>query len=528
MNANRKLEGIRIKKSIIAGATLLLILALGMSIKNRAETYATVQTGYPPALIGELGEASTVLIYSQIDATVKVYVPDIYWVPTTQYILVPVTVGAMASGFFVNSNGYIATAGHAIFCFTHTDFTQDLYTKYFLFYTSFEVLLNALEAEGYYFTPQEQATLLAYIQTYGELQDSIRQVYAVLGEVKATLTDIRAKGWLARVVAVSPYIERDIAVLKVELTNCPVLTVGDSDRVVTGDDVSMFGFPGVVTFHAELGPETTLAPSMTRGIISAKRFTNSQTPCFQTDAMITHGNSGGPGLNKMGEVIGVCSRGSISETGQEVAGFDFIIQSNVLRSFLTENSVSNQKGPVDEAFLQGLGYFYAEHYSLAKQKFEVCTGLFDYHWRAEALIKDCNAAIARGEDVPFLTVHITPLSTTMTLGQSVAFASTITGGTTPYTYQWCQNGTSVQAATSNTWSFTPTTANTYAIYLNVTDANGEIAQSETAYVSVVQPQGTVLGDSWMLVLVLVAVVAVVVVIALVLVTRRRPHPASSV
>jgi hypothetical protein len=244
--------------------------------------------------------------------------------------------------------------------------------------------------------------------------------------------------------------------------------------------------------------------------------------------MITHGNSGGPGLNKMGEVIGVCSRGSISETGQEVAGFDFIIQSNVLRSFLTENSVSNQKGPVDEAFLQGLGYFYAEHYSLAKQKFEVCTGLFDYHWRAEALIKDCNAAIARGEDVPFLTVHITPLSTTMTLGQSVAFASTITGGTTPYTYQWCQNGTSVQAATSNTWSFTPTTANTYAIYLNVTDANGEIAQSETAYVSVVQPQGTVLGDSWMLVLVLVAVVAVVVVIALVLVTRRRPHPASSV
>jgi hypothetical protein len=68
----------------------------------------------------------------------------------------------------------------------------------------------------------------------------------------------------------------------------------------------------------------------------------------------------------------------------------------------------------------------------------------------------------------------------------------------------------------------------YAIYLNVTDANGEIAQSETAYVSVAQPQGTVLGDSWMLILVLIAVVAVVAVIALVLVTRRAPHPASSV
>jgi hypothetical protein len=267
---------------------------------------------------------------------------------------------------------------------------------------------------------------------------------------------------------------------------------------------------------------------MTRGIISAKRTTNSQTPCFQTDAMITHGNSGGPGLNNMGEAIGVCSRGSISETGQQVAGFDFIIQSNVLKSFLTENSVSNQKGPVDNAFLQGLQYFYAKHYSLAKQKLEVCTGLFDYHWRAQALIKDCNAAIARDEDVPLPTAHITPLSITITLGQSVPLTSTITGGTTPYSYQWYQNGTSVQAATSNTWSFTPTTANKYAIYLNVTDANGEIAQSETAYVSVAQPQGIVLGDSWMLILVLIAVVAVVAVIALVLVTRRAPHPASSV
>jgi hypothetical protein len=70
-------------------------------------------------------------------------------------------------------------------------------------------------------------------------------------------------------------------------------------------------------------------------------------------------------------------------------------------------------------------------------------------------------------------------------------------------------------------------ANKYAINLNVTDASGETAQSETAYVSVIQPQGTVLGDSWILIVVLIAVVAVVAVIALVLVTRRAPHPASS-
>jgi hypothetical protein len=85
---------------------------------------------------------------------------------------------------------------------------------------------------------------------------------------------------------------------------------------------------------------------------------------------------------------------------QETANFNFIIQSNVLKSLLTESNVANAKGPVDEAFLKGLNYYYAKHYSAAKAQFEIATGLFAYHWRAKNLILDCNSAIARGEDVP--------------------------------------------------------------------------------------------------------------------------------
>jgi hypothetical protein len=165
----------------------------------------------------------------------------------------------------------------------------------------------------------------------------------------------------------------------------------------------MFGFPGVVTFHAELGPETTLAPSMTKGIISASRMTTGQTPCFQTDAAITHGNSGGAGLNNNGEIIGVCSRGSLSDTGQEVAGFDFIIKSSVLKTMMNEVGVNNVQGPVDDHFIKGLQYYYDSHYTAAKTEFETVTGLFDYHWRAKALISECNTAIANGRDVPLST-----------------------------------------------------------------------------------------------------------------------------
>jgi len=139
---------------------------------------------------------------------------------------------------------------------------------------------------------------------------------------------------------------------------------------------------------------------MTSGIISAERITNFDTPCFQTDAAITHGMSGGPGLNENGEVIGICSRGSISEAQQEAAGFNFLIQSNVLQSLLTESSVTNARGTIDTLFLEGLNYYYAHHYSAAKAKFETVTGLFPYHWRAEELITRCTQAIANGEDVP--------------------------------------------------------------------------------------------------------------------------------
>ena len=391
------------KNNETIGTMLAIVMSLSLlgSFVNVQQTRAAADSGFSTAMIGELGEAATVLIYSQIDATVKIYVPDANWLPTAEYILVSVSTGAMGSGAFVSSNGYIVTAGHVVFSFTHTNIAQDLYVKYFLIDESFTVLLQSLEEAGYYFTLDEQAQLLTYIRQYAELQDSLRQVYAVLGEVKTTLTDIQSKGWVARVVSVSPYIERDLALLKIEgLSNCPVLLVGDSDNVVTGDDVYMFGFPGVVTFHAELGPETLLAPSMTRGIVSAKRVTNEQTPCFQTDAMITHGNSGGAGLSNDGEIIGICSRGSVTETGQEVAGFDFLIQSNVLKMLLTESNVNNTKGPVDETFVRGLTYYYGKHYSAAQKEFETVAGLFDYHWRAKNLITECISAIAHGQDVP--------------------------------------------------------------------------------------------------------------------------------
>jgi S1-C subfamily serine protease len=93
----------------------------------------------------------------------------------------------------------------------------------------------------------------------------------------------------------------DLAVLKVDGTGLQAATLGDSDRLVVGDDVLAIG-----NALALKG-----GPSVTRGIVSARdrtivaengiRLEN----VIQTDTAINRGNSGGPLVNADGEVVGI-------------------------------------------------------------------------------------------------------------------------------------------------------------------------------------------------------------------------------
>jgi parallel beta-helix repeat protein len=94
-----------------------------------------------------------------------------------------------------------------------------------------------------------------------------------------------------------------------------------------------------------------------------------------------------------------------------------------------------------------------------------------------------NAVFTYAPPPPPLSVSISPLSASILVGQSVTFTSTVSGGYTPYSYQWYLNGAPVSGATSNTWAFTPTTSGIYYIYLKVTDAKGNTAQSGTARIT---------------------------------------------
>lgn len=143
--------------------------------------------------------------------------------------------------------------------------------------------------------------------------------------IKVTMND--NKTYDAKVVGSDE--PSDLAVLKIEGTNLPFLTLGNSDSVRVGDIVLAIGNP--------LG----IGQTVTAGIISAKgRRTGLSDGSFedflQTDAPINRGNSGGALVNLGGELIGINSQILSGGAGGGNIGIAFSIPSNMARSVMEQ------------------------------------------------------------------------------------------------------------------------------------------------------------------------------------------------
>jgi serine protease Do len=119
----------------------------------------------------------------------------------------------------------------------------------------------------------------------------------------------------------------DLAVLKIDASNLPVLPLGDSDKVRVGDVVLAVGNP--------LG----LGQTVTMGIISAKgRSTDLSDGSFedflQTDAPINQGNSGGALVDTAGELVGINSQ-ILSPSGGNI-GIGFAVPANMAKSVMDQ------------------------------------------------------------------------------------------------------------------------------------------------------------------------------------------------
>ncbi len=108
--------------------------------------------------------------------------------------------------------------------------------------------------------------------------------------------------------------QTDIAIVKIDAKNLPVLRIGRSQDLKVGEWVAAIGSP------------FGLANTVTAGIVSAlsRNLPSDQyVPFIQTDVAVNPGNSGGPLFNMKGEVVGINSQ--IFSTSGGFMGLSFAI-----------------------------------------------------------------------------------------------------------------------------------------------------------------------------------------------------------
>jgi S1-C subfamily serine protease len=134
----------------------------------------------------------------------------------------------------------------------------------------------------------------------------------------------------------------DLAVIKVSAPSSLLtpLPLADSSKVAVGDPViaigSPFGLEGTVT--------SGIVSALHRAMEAPNNFTINDS--IQTDAAINHGNSGGPLLNALGQVIGINAQIDSESGGSD--GVGFAIPSDTVRDIASQLV---QSGKVEHAYL---------------------------------------------------------------------------------------------------------------------------------------------------------------------------------
>lgn len=269
----------------------------------------------------------------------------------------------VGTGFIVSPDGYILTNSHV----AKTD-EDELYMQFALSALEDQVVAstNEFDAElrraGHFMSQYEWDgladafySLMAQNMEIDNLQTSYT---AFMGNVVPG-SDVSNRGLAMDLRKIGePIPGKDVAVLKLDRTNLPTVSLGDDSELRTGDRVYAMGYPAVATINEALNiAQAVQEPTITQGIVSAKKEMAGGWSILQTDAAIHGGNSGGPLFNSKGEVIGINTFGMIDETGSSVAGMNFAIPISVAMQFLHELNVTPSESEFTQKFKEAKSLF---------------------------------------------------------------------------------------------------------------------------------------------------------------------------
>ena len=310
---------------------------------------------------------------------------EFVWPPTGK--VYSFSVWSKGSGAFINPNGYIVTNAHVTES-THSGEAKgrEMMFRYFVRYLARDYRKDpdAVLNDG----------SMVYAISQKAVLRSLTPIHVVITpDGSAFPFEIKAFG--------APVGQgKDVAIIKIEVKNAPVLKFGDSEKVQLQDHISVFGYPAAADTEeaGALSKESFLEASITDGRISARKASADGAPVLQVSAPATHGNSGGPVLNDKGEVIGLLTFRGDKVGGQEVSGFSFIVPSSTVTEFVRQAGTTNEEGLVDRRYREGLELYWDGSYSQAITRLEEVKRLYPQHSEVSRLIRDSQQSIAEGKE----------------------------------------------------------------------------------------------------------------------------------
>lgn len=296
---------------------------------------------------------------------------------------------SLGSGFFISSNGYIATNAHVV---SATKDGEDK-MKQALFWQMVQQVAKQLGRDPRSFNQ----SVIQQLDQYSSLQNFQLYHHVIIPDGSAYPFEIKAYG---APTGESNDQGKDVAVVKIEVKNAPILKLADSEKVQLQDHVTVIGYPGAAdTFNSGLlSSRSALEATINDGKISAKKTATSGAPILQTSTAATHGNSGGPVLNDANEVVGLLTFRGDTVNNQEVSGFSFIVPSNTVMEYVKSAGATNEPGLTDSAYHEGLDLYWNQYYSSAIPKFEEVKRLFPQHSEVDRLIQSSQQAKAEGKE----------------------------------------------------------------------------------------------------------------------------------
>ncbi len=308
----------------------------------------------------------------------------------------------VGSGFIVTPDGYVITNAHVV------DENDETTKQSFVQQAFKEIMDNDVkdleQSMGRKMTDDESKALNDANSWYFSQTmqvDKIKKEFAIILGVSGEKGKIVPLTIPAKLVVQGAAIPgKDVAILKLTGKHVyPTIRMGDDKDMRVGDQVYVLGYPAVATFHPLISEESISEASLTRGLVSAKKNMKDGWEVLQTDASITHGNSGGPVMNEYGEVIGLATFGSIDYQRQtEVQGMNFIVPSTIVNEYIEKARIDPAMSNISLIYEEALDLFEKKRYKKALLKFDEVKSMNASFPFIDKNIKETERNIEKGLD----------------------------------------------------------------------------------------------------------------------------------